>query len=301
MMRKRCAVGILFWAIVFAAFGVSTAIAIGQASDLAGAKGAVPADAAGDKALAFDVVSIRQNMSRGVHDDFGPTADGYRMINKPLLLLLMTAYVPQSSNAALFAPDNVLGLPGWAMSENYDVEAKVPEADLADWQKPALQPAMLRAMLQSMLAERFKLAVHREIKEVSLYTLVVGKNGPKFKETPPDEAHPGAMAIPGGGGYMSPGDGGQRVQFYDASIATFASLLSTLAGRPIQDKTGLTGRYDLSFPKPAPMGAASTPGDASDPGPTIFSVLEGLGLKLEQAKGETEMLVVDHLERPSGN
>jgi uncharacterized protein (TIGR03435 family) len=252
-------------------------------------------------ALAFDVVSIRQNLSRGVHDDFGPTADGYRMINKPLFLLVMTAYVPQAGGAALFTPNSLVGLPEWAMSENYDVEAKVPEAELADWQKPALQPAMLRAMLQTMLADRFKLAVHREMKDVSVYTLVVGKNGPKFKETPPDEAHPGAMAIPGGGGYMIPGDGGQSVHFFDATIATFASLLSGLAGRPIEDKTGLTGRYDLSFAKPEPMGSASTPGDASDPGPTLLSVLDGLGLKLETAKGQEETLVVDHVERPSGN
>jgi uncharacterized protein (TIGR03435 family) len=151
-------------------------------------------------------------------------------------------------------------------------------------------------MLQAMLADRFKLAVHREMKDVSVYTLVVGKNGPKFKETPPDEAHPGAMAIPGGGGYMSPGDGGQSVHFYDATIATFASLLSGLAGRPIEDKTGLTGRYDLTFPKPVPASA-----DVADPGPTLSSVLDGLGLKLEAAKGQEETLVVDHVERPSGN
>jgi uncharacterized protein (TIGR03435 family) len=285
-----------FLLIVSAAFGVSTATAIGQTSGLPGAKGASAADAAGDKALAFDVVSIRQNMSRGVHDDFGPTADGYRMINKPLFLLIMTAYVPQSGGAALFAPNNVLGLPDWAMGDNYDVEARVREQDQADWQKPALQPAMLRAMLQSMLADRFKLAVHREMKEVPIYALVLGKNGPKFKETPPDEPHPGAMALPGGGGYMIPGDGGQNVHFYDATIATFASLLSTLAGRPVQDRTGLTGRYDLSFQKPVPASA-----DVSDPGPTIFSVMDELGLKLEPAKGQTETLVVDHVERPSGN
>jgi uncharacterized protein (TIGR03435 family) len=286
--------------IVSAVFGVSAAIAIGQAS-AAGAKQATEAKTAGGGALAFDVVSIRQNLSRGVHDDFGPTVDGYRMINKPLFLLVMTAYVPQSGGAALFTPNSLVGLPDWAMSDNYDVDAKVPEADLADWQKPALQPAMLRAMLQAMLADRFKLAVHRETKEVSVYTLMVGKNGPKFKETVPGEPHPGAMAIPGGGGYMSPGDGGQKVQFYDATIATFASLLSGLAGRPIEDKTGLTGRYDLTFPKPEPMGSGSTPGDASDPGPTLSSVLEGLGLKLETAKGQEETLVVDHVERPSGN
>src|SRR5450631_4054707 len=66
------------------------------------------------KSMAFDVVSVRENVS-GVGDDvFGPTADGYRMVRKPLLLLLMTGYVPQSSDTALFTPDRVRGLPEWA-------------------------------------------------------------------------------------------------------------------------------------------------------------------------------------------
>jgi uncharacterized protein (TIGR03435 family) len=116
---------------------------------------------------------------------------------------------------------------------------------------------MLPVMLKAMLADRFKLVVHREMKEVPVYTLVLAKGGPKFKDTSPDEPHPGTVAIPGGGGFMAPGDGGGKVRFIDTTMATFASISSNLAGHTVQDRTGLTGRYDLSFQKPTPMGSPS--------------------------------------------
>ena len=274
---------------------VCVEIAVGQSAP-------APAVMAPVKAYAFEVVSIRQNQSapQTGKPQFGPTADGYRMTNLPLMVVIMTAYVPQSSGATLFT-NNIVGLPDWARDDSYNIDARVGEADLAEWQNPKLQPAMLRAMLQAMLADRFKLVAHREVKEVAVYSLVVAKGGPKFKEATPDEPHPGTMAIPGGGGYMAPGDGGGKVQFYDATMATFGSILSNLAGRPIQDKTGLTGRYDFSFQKPTPNSSPSAGQDAADPGPTIFSVMDDLGLKLEPAKGETETLVIDHVERPSEN
>jgi uncharacterized protein (TIGR03435 family) len=223
------------------------------------------------------------------------------MTNLPLMLVIMTAYVPQSGGGAMFT-NNIAGMPEWARNENYDIDARVSEPDLAEWQKPASQKAMLPAMLQALLADRFKLVAHREMKEEPVFELVVSKGGPRFKESTADEPHPNAAAIPGDGGYMSPGDGGGKVQFIDATMAAFASILSNLAGRPIQDKTGLTGRYDLSFQKPMPGGSPSAgQQEASDPGPTIFSVIEELGLKLMPAKGSTEILVIDHVERPSEN
>lgn len=252
------------------------------------------------KVMAFDVVSVRQNMSGGIHDDFGPTPDGFRVINKPLLLLIMTAYVPQSSDAALFT-NNVIGLPEWAQSQNYDVVAKVSAADLPEWQKAASQPAMLRAMLRTMLADRFKLVVHREMKEVHVYSLVVGKSGPKFKETDPADPHPGAMRIPGGAAII-PENAGHSIHFYNAAIATLGSLLSSSAGRPIVDNTGLTGRYDFLLQKPDPNGAVTAgPQEAAEPTPTVFSAVEALGLKLVPAKAPVETLVIDHAEQPSEN
>ena len=78
-------------------------------------------------------------------------------------------------------------------------------------------------------------------------------------------------------------------------------LLSNFAGRPVQDRTGLTGRYDMSFRRPRPGAYSLDPDTTSNPPPSIFEVAESFGLKLETAKSSVEMLVVDHVERPSEN
>jgi bla regulator protein blaR1 len=246
----------------------------------------------------FDVVSIRQNVSGGIHDDFGATPDGFRMTNKPLILAIITAYVPQSSDSALFT--NALGLPEWAQRTNYDIDAKVSQGDLAEWENPASQKPMLRAMLQAMLADRFKLSVHRETKDQSVYSLVVANNGPKFKETNPAEPHPG-LRLPGGG-VMVPEDNGHSTHFYEVSMATLGSLLSSIAARPVVDNTGLAGKYDFVLQKPEAGGMPSAgQQEVTEPAPTVFSVIEALGLKLVPTKGSVETLVIDHVEKPSEN
>ena len=96
------------------------------------------------KAYAFDVVSIRQNISpmqmmmgpQSGPPQFGPTGDGYRMSNMSLLLPMMTAYVPQVGGAAFYAQDQVKGYPAWMMTERYDIDARIADADQAEWQKP---------------------------------------------------------------------------------------------------------------------------------------------------------------------
>jgi uncharacterized protein (TIGR03435 family) len=253
--------------------------------------------AAHSEALAFDVVSIRQNKTGGERKD-EPTPSGYRMTNMPVLFPIVTAYVPSSGNE-LFNPGSVSGVPDWAKDERFDIEAKVAEADLARWQDPSQRTAMLRAMMQTLLAERFKLAVHREMKEVSMYSLVVSKSSPKLKPSVQGEAHPGGRRLPGNSGVMLPDETHKTFQFYETSMATLAPLLSDLTGRPVEDKTGLAGKYDFAIPMSAEMrrGEAS-PGDE---GPTIYSVLGEIGLKLVPVKGSVEMLVIDHVEEPSEN
>lgn len=263
--------------------------------------GATPA-----KHLAFDVVSIRQDQNapnRMGPPVFGPTPDGYRMINMPLPIAIMSAYEPKAGNGALFTPDTLVGLPDWAMQERFDIDAKVAEENMADWQNPARQPAMLREMLQSLLADRCKLAVHRDEKDTSIYLLVVGKNGPKFKETNPADPVPVGVTLPGGAVMAPVGNG---MQMHGATMGTLTTLLSSIGrlGRPIQDKTGLTGRYDIVIQQPDMGPAAGGPGEgAARPDPTsiVMSVVEGMGLKLEPSKGQTETLVIDHMEKPSEN
>jgi uncharacterized protein (TIGR03435 family) len=251
------------------------------------------------KSFTFDVVSIRQNKSglpmQPGSTPYGPTPDGWHMTNMPLAIAIYSAYVPQTGGSAFYVPSQIKEMPAWAIAQHYDIVAKVSEGNLADWQKPTEQPAMMHAMLKAMLAERCKLTAHREMKEVPVYALVLGKGGPKFKEEPVDEQHPSGVT-PSGGGTFVPEDGGRTIHFYAAPMASLAALLADrYVRRNVQDRTGLTGKYNFVLPSP-------TNGDnATDPGPSIFTVLEDLGLKLEPTKGLVETLVIDHAESPSEN
>jgi uncharacterized protein (TIGR03435 family) len=289
---------------------VCAGMAMGQAAPApqTAATGAAPA-----KPLTFDVVSIRQNTSAPNQMGppvFGPTSDGYRMVNMPLAFAIMTAYVPQSGGGALYNPNTDLrGLPPWGMQDRYDIVAKVSEEDLPEWQKPAAQTLMLQTMLQAMLAERCKLAVHREFKDASVYFLTVGKGGPKFKETDPTVPVPAGVTIPGGAVLVESGDG---MKMYNTTIGLLTTMLSSIGGmgglgRPVLDKTGLTGRYDIiirrqdMMPPPAPPTAPGDAGAPPDPAAMVMSVADVLGLKLAPGKGQMETLVIDHMEKPSEN
>jgi uncharacterized protein (TIGR03435 family) len=261
----------------------------------------------GIKQWKFAVVSIRKNNSGGPQHIGVATADGYQMKNLFLGYLILMAYVPQTGGAPSYFVDQFVGMPAWLTSDDdhYDVDAKVDEADLADWQNPAKQPAMLRSMLQAMLEDRLKLAVHRSTREAPVDLLVVGKNGPKFKETNPGELHPGARPMPGGGTLSrEENDDQMTVHYFGISIAQLARWVLG-ARRPVEDKTGLTGKYDVTIERPIPvdpqLGGQQGGISAPDPGPSAASIADQLGLKLEPAKGQVETLVIDHVERPSPN
>ena len=187
------------------------------------------------------------------------------------------------------------------MQERYDIDAKVAQEDLAEWQKPAKQEVMLEGMLQALLVDRCKLQIHRENKDSSVYLMVVGKGGPKFKETDPAATHPAGVTLPGGATVVPTNDG--SISMYRTSMGMLAALLSSLGrlGRPIQDKTGLTGLYDIVIPRPdigPPMTGAGGAPDMTD---VVMSMVDGLGLKLESGKSSVVTLVVDHIEKPSEN
>ena len=147
-------------------------------------------------------------------------------------------------------------------------------------------------MLQSLLADRFHLKLHREMRELPVYFLVVGKNGPKFRETQPDATPRANHGVDG------------RKQTLDLSLATMESLAAEMRSyysvdRPVFDKTGLTGLYDIKLAAtPEFRLLNNTESDDVD----IFSALQSqLGLKLESGKANVEVLVVDQIEKPSAN
>jgi uncharacterized protein (TIGR03435 family) len=248
------------------------------------------------KTYTFEVASIRQTKPPG-QPHFGPTPDGYQATNLPLLFSVLMANLPLSGEA-YFTMDHIKGAPDWLTSDRYNLDAKVSETDLPAWQKPDQQKLMIPAMLQALLVERCKLATHRETKESAVFEMQVGKSGLKLKETAPDAAPPPAgISLPGGGTLLADGRG--DLTFYGATMASLAQVMSNFSGRPVKDKTGLTGKYDFVLQRAeaeVPTGAM-TPGD---PGPPAYAV-EALGLHLERSKSMVDTLVIDHIERPSEN
>jgi bla regulator protein blaR1 len=273
---------------------------------------AAPPVGADGKPLTFDVVSVREDKSEPTQQNpmqNSPTADGYRLKGLPLMAVIQRAYIP-SEGALTFRPYQITGLPAAFYSIRYDIDAKVSEADLPKWNDPTLQPAMLRAMLQGMLADRFKVAVHRETKEAPIYELTVGRKSPKFK---PSEAtapadirrkHPNALTLRSGTIVAYGPNPGQQTLF-GVTMPDLGTFLSTLAGRPIHDKTGLTGKYDITYELELPPPEQEGAGMAISPdffSSQIFSIVQDqVGLRLRAAKGLVESLVIDHVERPSAN
>ena len=180
------------------------------------------------------------------------------------------------------------GGPGWASSEMYDIVAK------ADGNAT---PPQLRLMLQTLLKDRFKLALRNETKDAPIYELVVAKGGSKIQE---DTASARARL-----GMTGPG----KLIAQKASLAMFAQLLGTLAGRPVADKTGLASTYTFKLDWTPTVGEGGLPGpggpDVAPPdssGPSLFTALqEQLGLRLQSAKGPVESLVIEEAEKPTEN
>jgi uncharacterized protein (TIGR03435 family) len=214
-------------------------------------------------------------------------------------MLIQSAY-------GLFNRDRIVAAPSWVDTERYDVAAKIEPSVIDDLQK--LNPSQISAarnqMLQALLADRLMLALHRETRELTVYSLVVAKNGPKIQESKPIDAVLGGSNGRGGRGGLGPGMSARSgsIKGRSVTLRSFADFLAAQLGRPVLDKTGLTGLYDLDLQwTPDDNELQSPPGSAPN-GPAIFTAIqEQLGLKLEAGKGPVEIIVIDHIERPSGN
>jgi uncharacterized protein (TIGR03435 family) len=260
----------------------------------------------------YEIASIKPNNS--VTDNrpvMNYTADGYIAAGVPLIIFIQSAY-------GIFDTDRISGVPGWLNSERFDIDAKMDGAviDALKNLSPADRTLARQQMLQKLLADRFKLTIHRDTKELPAYTLVIAKTGSKLQEGKPGDIYadgyrdsggrggPGTVQLKGRGGLVGQG----------APIANLAGMLSWLLGHNVVDKTGLTGKYDFTLQwtpdeGESPMlsgaagGAAKVQSPPPDPnGPSLSMALQDqLGLKLESKKGPVEIIVIDHVERPSGN
>ena len=216
--------------------------------------------------------------------------------------------------------------PAWLDSERYEITGELPEGKTREQAK---------FMLQNLLAERFGLKMHREMKEVGVYALLIGKKGPNLKESRPAQPTTGATAplttaemprdkdgfpVPPEGKWVVIGgpNGKLRMASRMRTMDDFAAFLADFAGfldiaeRPVIDKTGLTGRYDINLEFSATnrsmvsgsgAGASSQGGLASATDPdsarTLATTLEHFGLRLESSKAPVTFFVVDQANQRS--
>jgi uncharacterized protein (TIGR03435 family) len=263
------------------------------------------------KSRTFEVVSIREVKEvlggRPGAVQIEATSNGYRMRGVPLMAVIQIAYMP-SGGGSRFGPNQIEGIPESFNSIRFDIEARVSDADLPGWNDRSSQPAMLREMLQAMLAERFNIAVHHETKVVPVLAMIVGKHGPKFQHSAGatlDEIRrrdPNAH-VSASGGVVSTGPDPGEQHLYGVTMPFLGEFLSNLAGRPVQDRTGLAGTYDVTYqlelPNRSQEGAHANPDFFSSQ--ISYVAQEQLGLKLRPTKGTVESLVIDHVEKPSEN
>lgn len=202
----------------------------------------------------------------------------------------------------------VEGGPAWMYSEPYTIEAT---AETVPGQAAPGQGTMQGPMLRALLADRFKLQVHRGTKLVPAYALTVGKNGPGLQATPegscvvgdndhpPPPPEPGQTPLPlcGFPGFMNDG-----LDFHGVTMAQLCSALSRFADRQVIDKTGFAGNFDirLNLPLQAPP-PGEPPPDPGEITARIQSALQKFGLKLESTQAPEDILIVDHVERPNEN
>lgn len=242
--------------------------------------------------LTFEVASIKPASpdARGSSVRLMP-GGGINATNVPLLRLITLAYDVRDFQ--------VSGGPGWIATESFDVIARPDRsaaegaedlAKLTDGQRKTLRE-QVTGRLRALLADRFQLAVHKEMKEQPIYALVLAKNGPKMQEVKESGPREGISRQNG------------HAQAFAVPMEMFAQVLSRLVERPVVDQTGLAGKYDFVLEWTPDLGTAALDGANSPaPGPTIFTVLqEQLGLRLESQKGPVENIVIDRAEKPSEN
>jgi bla regulator protein BlaR1 len=256
------------------------------------------------KQPAFDVVSIRRSKpgeQGGVTWAIQP--NGYRTSNQSIWYTIMIAYFPQG--LAVWSQDRIKDPPAWVSNELYDINAKISADDLAAWQRQGKildQQEMFRAMLKSMLADRCHLILHSIPGTTVGLVLQVGKQGPQFKPTPTNEAIPSeGMRFPEGGTVILNAQD-HTARFYGVTmreLARFSSMF-LFQHQPVEDQTGLSGRYDLIVhsDEPASSPSSSSEEDAAPP-PTWD--LQALGLEVKKTKVPIDTLVIDHIDRPSEN
>lgn len=230
----------------------------------------------------FDAVSIKRNVSRGpARSDATP--DGHVAVNIPVFFLIALAYPVRTS-------DQIVGAPDWLYEESYDLIARFAGTPTTEQRQAAWR---------SLFADRFKLNAHLEQRETDTFDLVLARPGrisANLKKSAVDCSAADAVAD------CTSGFTRGALMTQGMTMTEFARAIQPATGRIVFDKTGLTGPYAFSLKfSPTRPGAPLNP-NASTELPDIFAALQDqLGLKLERSRGDVDVLVIEHIERPKEN
>ena len=250
-------------------------------------------------ALRFEVASVKPNLSGSPNSNIELHPGGRITATNVVLGSLIR-------NVFSLQPYQLVSAPGWIENARFNIEAKADREYSAREDAPA--PELL-AMLRNLLADRFQLITHREMREMSVYAIAMarpeGSFGPQMRRSTVDCEGEAARAFAARRAGGPPESGGRpivrcrintsagRILGTGTTIAELARRLSPPLGRPVVDRTGLTGQFDLEL-----QWAPEQTADAA--GPSIFTaVQEQLGLKLESVRVPMSVLVVDSIERPT--
>ncbi len=278
-------------------FGLLNAPTI-RAQSTPGASGPLPS---------FEVASIKLD-----HSGSPGTHIHYRSGRFSAAGVTVKALIQFANNVQGF---QISGEPGWANSEKYDIEAKDFDSVVENF--PNLPPeermGHIELCVQSLLADRLKLKLRHETRELPVYVLVIAKSGPRMKVTTPGNIYLDGWKGPDGKSHPDQGFDSEKsgeVTAQAVQMEQFARYLSRQVGRTVLDQTGLRDNFDFKLkwsPDENRAAMSDAPGAEAVPisdssGPSIFTALqEQLGLKLEATKGPVEVLVIEHVERPTEN
>jgi uncharacterized protein (TIGR03435 family) len=238
------------------------------------------------QAQEFDVVSVKPTSpdTRGA-----PAVSGGPGSSDPALVTMRNIDLFTLVTMAWGIKRYQVSAPEWMSSARFDVTARL---------KPDATVDQYRAMIRSLLTERFGLTFHHEQKEIRIYDLVISKNGSKLKEVDADAAAaPDGLQPPPPRAGPPPGyHGPLNLALPKEPMDKFAALLSGLLDQPVEDATGLKGVYDVKLH--ALVGSNPTDASAENPMPSLFdAVQDQLGLRLAPRKDMIEVLVIDHAEK----
>jgi len=236
--------------------------------------------------LNYEVASIKPTNDGDLGYTFRIEPDGtLAAAGITLKRLMMTAYNVQGFR--------IVGGPDWVASKRWTVQAKPSRAAASQ---------QIREILRTLLEDRFQLRSHSERRKMLVYELSIDRRGPKVPRVKVSETEPVVRVTNG------------SIRLTKAQTATFASQLSYAVGRPVVDKTGLSGEFDFVLewtPVPGedggPTNSGLPPGTPEQPastpdGPSIFSAIpEQLGLRLKSRRGPVDVVVIDHVQMPMAN